>query len=400
MRCRWWWRCSRFSPAVLVSLAVVARRVGFPGWSGGVSTLRVFVGRRSVGQRLQGLPRLAEAAAAGRLSADQARPVSQLADTESDAAWAVQAQGLSAAVLARQLTRRHRPVAADHRAARAARHLRAWEHGHELLFRGALPVDDGRRLLAAIERAMPDRDPHADVAATPDQRRADGLAALAGANLAADTDPDRATVLVIAELAAIDDADPAATAELEASQPLATATGCCATAAPSWRCRTVTGCWSGSVPPNARSAPSCGGRSCTATGAAGSESAPTPGSFTPITSCTGRPRPPWATSCSCATPITTPSTKAAGPSPATPTTNSAPPTPPTPPRSPANPNTTTRFVHRPDRRAARRAVRRAEHRGHPSDRDTSPTSRSQTGQIQLADRPGCAENRRKRPHPR
>ncbi len=177
-----------------------------------------------VGQRLQGLPRLAEAAAAGRLSADQARPVSQLADTESDAAWAVQAQGLPAAVLARQLARRKRPVAADHRAARAARYLRAWEHGHELLLRGALPVDDGRRLLAAIERAMPDRDPHTDVAATPDQRRADGLAALAGANLAADTDPDRATVLVIAELAAIDDADPAATAELEASQPLATAT--------------------------------------------------------------------------------------------------------------------------------------------------------------------------------
>ena|GEM_PF-36777 len=47
----------------------------------------------------------------------------------------------------------------------------------------------------------------------------DGLAALAGANLAADTDPDRATVLVIAELAAIDDADPAATATIVTSQP-------------------------------------------------------------------------------------------------------------------------------------------------------------------------------------
>jgi hypothetical protein len=177
-----------------------------------------------VGRRLQQLPRLADAAAAGRLTTDQARPASRLADSATDGAWARQAEALPPAVLARQLARRRRPSAADHRAARAARHFRSWEQGHELLFRGSLPIDDGRRLLAAVERAMPDRDPHADVPATPDQRRADGLAALAGAHLAADADPDRATVLVIAELAAIEDGDPAATAELEASQPLATAT--------------------------------------------------------------------------------------------------------------------------------------------------------------------------------
>ncbi|MCU0310815.1 MAG: HNH endonuclease, partial [Acidimicrobiales bacterium] len=83
---------------------------------------------------------------------------------------------------------------------------------------------EGARLLTAVERAMPPRDPHTETTATPDQRRADGLLALAGATLAADADPDRATVVAVVELAAICDDDPGATAELETGQPLATET--------------------------------------------------------------------------------------------------------------------------------------------------------------------------------
>jgi len=111
-------------PVVVEVLTVLAGCLGVVDGEGSRARVpRLDWGRLdSAGLRAaaQGLPRLAEAAAAGRLSADQARPVSQLADTESDAAWAVQAQGLPAAVLARRLARRKRPVAADHRAARAA----------------------------------------------------------------------------------------------------------------------------------------------------------------------------------------------------------------------------------------------------------------------------------------
>jgi hypothetical protein len=76
--------------------------------------------------------------------------------------------------------------------------------------------------LKAIERSMPARDPRS--AATLGQRHADGLLALASTVVADDADPDRATVVVIAELAAVCDDDPAATAELETGEPLATDT--------------------------------------------------------------------------------------------------------------------------------------------------------------------------------
>lgn len=177
------------------------------------------------GKRLEELPALSEAAAAGRLTADQARPAARLAELDgTDGGWASQAPALPPAALRRQLARRKRPGAADHRAARNTRHFDAWEAGQELRFQGSVPIDDGRRLLAGIERAMPPRDPHAAVPDTPAQRRADALVALAGARLADDQDPDRATVVLFAELAAVCDDDPAATAELEASQPVATET--------------------------------------------------------------------------------------------------------------------------------------------------------------------------------
>ena len=181
-------------------------------------------------EKLADLPRLAEAAARGSVSREQAAPAAELArDAGTDTGWAAQAAHLPAGVLSRHAAKRRRPSSADHRAARAARHFRAWPEGLEVRFRGSLPSDDGARLLAAIERAMPPRhvreasDP-TDPSLTPDQRRADGLLALAKATLAADADPDRATIVGVLELAAVCDDDPAATAELADGQPLATET--------------------------------------------------------------------------------------------------------------------------------------------------------------------------------
>ena len=183
-------------------------------------------------RQLDGLPNLAEAAARGDLSTAQARPAAQLADPTTDRQWAAQASALPVGVLDRQAAKRSRPTSADHRAARNARHFRAWTDGLELRFRGAMPVDDGHRLLAAIDCAAPPRgrtDPRTDGAQqratagptddndgnapplTPDQRRADGLLALAGATIADDADPDRANVVLIADLDTVDAATAATT---------------------------------------------------------------------------------------------------------------------------------------------------------------------------------------------
>ena len=183
-------------------------------------------------EQLADLPRLAEAAATGAVTREQARPAADLARAAgTDAGWAAQAPHLPVGTLSRHASKQRRPSAADHRAARNARHFRAWTDGLELRFRGSLPADDGARLLAAVERGMPPRTratgpsaPDLEQDLSPDQRRADGLLALAKATLGSDADPDRATITAVVELAAICDDDPGATAELQRDQPLATET--------------------------------------------------------------------------------------------------------------------------------------------------------------------------------
>jgi hypothetical protein len=193
-------------------------------WAAG----RLGVSRRAaademeVGRRLGALPALAAAAAAGELSSEQAKPVVAVAEPATDAAWADAAPSMGVGSLRRRAAKARRPAAADHAAARAARIFESWTAGQELRFKGSVPVDDGARLLKAIERSMPARDPRS--AATLGQRHADGLLALASTVVADDADPDRATVVVIAELAAVCDDDPAASAELETGEPLATDT--------------------------------------------------------------------------------------------------------------------------------------------------------------------------------
>jgi hypothetical protein len=183
---------------------------------------RAAVDEIEVARRLESLPALAAAAAAGELSPEQAKPAVAVADAATDAAWADAAPTMGVGSLQRRAGRARRPAAADHTAARAARIFESWTTGQELRFKGSVPVDDGAKLLKAIERSMPARDPQHP--ATLGQRHADGLLALASTTVAEDADPDRATVVLVAELAAVCDDDPTATAELETAEPLATET--------------------------------------------------------------------------------------------------------------------------------------------------------------------------------
>jgi hypothetical protein len=182
-----------------------------------------------VARKLDAFPALAEKTESGELSPEQTRPALDLAATTAATGtdpngfgWALTAPGMGVAALRRRAARVRRPGAVDHATARAVRTFEAWSAGQELRFKGSVPIDAGATLLKAIERAMPARD--GANPATLGQRQADGLVALASATVGADADPDRATVVVIAELAAICDDDPRATAELETGEPLATET--------------------------------------------------------------------------------------------------------------------------------------------------------------------------------
>jgi hypothetical protein len=187
------------------------------------------VGQLDLARQLDDLPVLAEKAARGELSSDQAGPAAQLAgaarqhgDADADRTWATNAPGMGVDALRRRAGKARRPGAADHADARRVRVFESWRAGQELRFRGSVPIDSGAVLLKAIERSMPERDPANP--ATLGQRQADGLLALASVTVADDADPDRATVIAIVELAAICDDDPQATAELETGEPLATDT--------------------------------------------------------------------------------------------------------------------------------------------------------------------------------
>ena len=102
---------------------------------------------------LESLPRIAATAHAGRLSAEQLAPVTQLADADSDAEWAERAPNVDPAELARRARCQDKPTVEESRARRDAEHLRLWwSRGKGMLFyRGALA--DARR------RDLRSRDP-------------------------------------------------------------------------------------------------------------------------------------------------------------------------------------------------------------------------------------------------
>jgi hypothetical protein len=104
-------------------------------------------------RRLEGLPAVAAAARAGRLSDEQLRSVTQLADKGSDAEWAVRAPGMDPVALAREARRVSKPSAQDQRARFEARGLRMWWTPDRamLYLHGQLPDVMGARFEQTIQ---------------------------------------------------------------------------------------------------------------------------------------------------------------------------------------------------------------------------------------------------------
>ena len=149
----------------------------------------------AIAKRLTDQPELSAAMAGGELSLDQVRAASQLPGVvPADAASKTAAQ-LEAEVRAnRQVDRK------EDAERRRQRSVRWWwdEDAGMLNLRGRLPDVDGQRLVTALERAanLAPSDPVSGMYEPFDARCADALCDLAGQQLAADPDVDRATVVI------------------------------------------------------------------------------------------------------------------------------------------------------------------------------------------------------------
>jgi hypothetical protein len=174
------------------------------------------------------LPAVADAVATGRLSADQTRWAIRLADPATDEAVAADAPTRSVNEL--QLRARlARPPKNPHTNDAHRRRSFRWRESTDGLtvhLSGRLPADAGATLAAAFTRLAEHAGPDPDTGLWDpfEWRCADALVDLAGAALADDTDPDRATIVVHVPAQWFDEGaslDRAIAAALDTGVPLA-----------------------------------------------------------------------------------------------------------------------------------------------------------------------------------
>jgi hypothetical protein len=158
---------------------------------------------------LERLPRLSRAFVSGALGIDKVVELCRFATPEAEARLIYWAQEMSCATIRRRGDVATRASDEELAGAETSRTLTWWhvDQGRRLGLEAELPAAQGEVVVRALER-MAERIPampgEADRAYA-DARRADALVALCSARIAADPDPDRATVLVHAPLGALMD---------------------------------------------------------------------------------------------------------------------------------------------------------------------------------------------------
>lgn len=150
-------------------------------------------------ETLTRLPALRASLAAGHLGLDKVVELTRFAAPATEARLIGWASGRSAAAVRRRADREVRVTAAETSEVHAQRFV-AWhpvDDGRQLAIAAQLPSADGPVVIRAISRLV-DRVPPMprDEAGSVEHRRADALVALCSATLAADPDPDRATLVV------------------------------------------------------------------------------------------------------------------------------------------------------------------------------------------------------------
>jgi hypothetical protein len=153
---------------------------------------------------LEGLPRLSEALANGTLGIDKAVELARFATAEREADLVRWAQEVSCATIRRRGDAEVRACVEQVIEVERTRSLSWWyfDEGRRFGLEADLPAAQGAIVARALERAaetipaMPDEEDACFV----DARRADALVSLCSARIAADPDPDRATVVVHAQV--------------------------------------------------------------------------------------------------------------------------------------------------------------------------------------------------------
>jgi hypothetical protein len=156
---------------------------------------------------LETLPRLSRALEMGVLGIDKVLELSRFASPETEERLVVWAQRTSLGVVrakADAAVRRNRDELLE---IERSRSVRTWyfDEGTRFGMEAELPAADGAIVERALERlaaripAMPDEEDGVYA----DARRADALVAMASASVAADPDPDRATVVIHAPATAL-----------------------------------------------------------------------------------------------------------------------------------------------------------------------------------------------------
>jgi len=185
----------------------LSARLGISNWAA----------RRWIGaaHALSGLPRLRGAFESGALGQDKVLELCRFATPETEARLIRWARRVTVTGIRHRADLATRMDPAEIAEADRSRYLRYWwcDDGKRLELEGLLPAADGAVVAKALDRLadrMPDiidedptPDPQAPAEESLDARRADALVALASAHIARDADPDRATVVVQAELGAL-----------------------------------------------------------------------------------------------------------------------------------------------------------------------------------------------------
>jgi hypothetical protein len=156
------------------------------------------------GRALEQLPLISRALCNGELSIDQVVELCRFATPEWESKLIGWARTVSVGALRRRGDWEMRMSVKDAREADRDRTLSWWwtDEGRRLGLQGELPAADGARVVKALDRlarelpVMPGEEDPVYV----DQRRADALVAMCSAQIGADPDPDRATVIVHATL--------------------------------------------------------------------------------------------------------------------------------------------------------------------------------------------------------
>ena len=148
---------------------------------------------------LESLPLTSEAFGSGRLGVDKVVELTRFATAETEGGLLPWAERVAAGTIKSKGNELARISASETVDLDQDRSFSWWHDpdGRQLLFEGRLPAAEGRVVVSAVER-MVRRLPEVpeEESPSPEQRRADALVGICSARVAADPDPDRATVVL------------------------------------------------------------------------------------------------------------------------------------------------------------------------------------------------------------